>query len=233
MANGVVPFSGVTPSRGAPDAPLQPTRASAETPTATASRPKANRALSTAPFKAAACDAVAGCRSTGWTVPPPSLEAIGPNERPGVLSAEAGGATLAGGSDPAGGSALGEKRPGARLIDTATSIASTAAAPVRWAIGRRIGGEACGIRRVVVDGRRPCVAFADARHGSRLQRRAPPQLPPVLVRPDRQPGRDLDAVGQPAVAGAAPRRHPDSARHRPGPAVRAGPCARAAGRCAG
>src|SRR6266542_1449843 len=43
--------------------------------------------------------------------------------------------------------------------------------------------------------------------------RAPlPKLPPLLVRPGRQPDRDLDAVGQPAVARPRTGRHPAPAR---------------------
>ena len=45
IANGVAPLSGVTPSRGGPEAPLQPSRASAETPTATAFSPKVPRPI--------------------------------------------------------------------------------------------------------------------------------------------------------------------------------------------
>ena len=47
-----------------------------------------------------------------------------------------------------------------------------------------------------------------------------PQLPPLLVRPGRQPDRDLDAAGQPAVARPGARRHADPARLRGRAAVR-------------
>ena len=58
------------------------------------------------------------------------------------------------------------------------------------------------------------------RHRSRLGRDAPPELSALLVRPDRQPDRRLDAVGCAAMARAPARRVAVPARTRHGLPVR-------------
>ncbi len=237
IANGVSPLSGVTPSRGRPEAPLHPIWASAEMPTATAPRPNAARARSTAASSAAASAAETGSSSTGRAVPPPSCGCVSNGSGSSLPAGPVASGDPPGVAPVPGSEAPGSGSPGRvfgeRVMETITATASRAAAPVRRAIGRRIGREAWRIGAPAVGGAGVCSIPGDAPAGPWLHRRAPPKLPPLLDRPDREPGRHLDADGLPAMAGAPAGRHLHPARHRGRAPVRALARARAARRRAG